>query len=61
MRQAKIRAGGGSAERQNVVEIIIEESVGAAHDGVRERFDEIARERGFHDDNCGENGQSGGM
>lgn len=50
MKQAKLRAAGTIVERQEVVEAIIEESVQAAQHGVEERFDEIARERGFHED-----------
>lgn len=49
MKQAKLRAAGENKDRQEVVESIIEESVEAAQDGVMERFDEIARERGFHE------------
>lgn len=49
MKQAKLRAAGENVDRQEVVEAIIEESVKAAQDGVMERFDEIARERGFHE------------
>lgn len=54
MKQAKLRAAGGNVDRQEVVEVIIEESVQAAQDGVMERFDEIARERGFDEGAVGE-------
>lgn len=54
MKQAKLRAAGENKDRQEVVESIIEESVDAAQDGVVERFDEIARERGFQDGGEGE-------
>ncbi|CBJ26303.1 Hypothetical leucine rich repeat protein [Ectocarpus siliculosus] len=50
MKQAKLRAAGENVDRQQVVEAIIEESVQAAQDGVMERFDEIARDRGFDED-----------
>eukprot|EP00752_Nemacystus_decipiens_P011884 g10537.t2 len=50
MKQAKLRTAGETVDRQEVVEAIIEESVQAAQHGVAERFDEIARERGFHED-----------
>lgn len=52
MGQAKLRAarGEGNVGRQEVVEVIIEESVQAAQIGVKERFAEIARERGFDKD-----------
>eukprot|EP00903_Cladosiphon_okamuranus_P019664 g18076.t2 len=49
MKQAKLRAAGENVDRQEVVEAIIEESIQAAQHGVVERFDEIARERGFHE------------
>lgn len=54
MKQAKLRAAGDNVDRQDVVEVIIEESVQAAQDGVMERFDEIARDRGFDDSAVGE-------
>lgn len=54
MKQAKLRAAGDNVDRQDVVEVIIEESVQAAQDGVMERFDEIAKERGFDDNAVGE-------
>lgn len=54
MKQAKLRAAGENVDRQQVVEAIIEESVQAAQDGVMERFDEIARDRGFDEDVVGE-------
>ncbi|CAN0309460.1 unnamed protein product, partial [Ectocarpus sp. 12 AP-2014] len=50
MKQGKLRAAGENVDRQQVVEAIIEESVQAAQDGVMERFDEIARDRGFDED-----------
>ncbi|CAM9237325.1 unnamed protein product, partial [Ectocarpus sp. 13 AM-2016] len=50
MKQAKLRAAGENVDRQQVVEAIIEESVRAAQDGVMERFDEIAQDRGFDED-----------
>ena len=53
MKQAKLRAAGENVDRQQVVEAIIEESVQVAQHGVVERFDEIARERGFHEDAVG--------
>lgn len=53
MKQAKLRATGENVDRQQVVEAIIEESVQAAQHGVVERFDEIARDRGFHEDAVG--------
>lgn len=53
MKQAKLRAvrGEGNVGRQEVVEAIIEESIEAAQIGVKERFAEIARERGFDIEN----------
>lgn len=59
MKQAKLKAarGEGNVGRQDVVEAIIEESVQAAQIGVKERFAEIARERGFdNDDDVGVKG-----
>lgn len=53
MKQAKLRAAGENVGRQEVVDAIIEESVQAAQDGVVERFDEIARERGFQENVVG--------
>lgn len=53
MKQAKLRAAGENVDRQEVVEAIIEESVQAAQHGVVERFDEISRERRFHEDAVG--------
>lgn len=56
MKQAKLRAAGEIMDRQEVVEVIIEESVQAAQDGVMKRFEEIAAERGFDDEKTvGEN------
>lgn len=49
MKQAKLRATGGNKTREEVVQAIIEENVKAAQQGVEERFEEIAEERGFHD------------
>lgn len=54
MKQAKLRAAGEIMDRQQVVEVIVGESVEAAQAGVRDRFDEIARERGFHEGDTGE-------
>lgn len=58
MKQAKLRAAGGNMDRQEVVEAIIAASVEAAQDGVMQRFDEIAKERGFHEGDVGE-GETG--
>lgn len=41
-------------DRQEVVEAIIAATVEAAQDGVMQRFDEIAKERGFHEGDVGE-------
>ena len=49
MKQAKLRAAGENKTREEVVQAIIEENVKAAQQGVEERFEEIAEERGFHD------------
>lgn len=54
MKQAKLRAAGEHVDRQDVVEVIIEESVQAAQHGVMERFSEIAKERGFDESTVGE-------
>lgn len=54
MKQAKLRAAGENMDRQEVVEILIEENAQAAQDGVVERFHEIALERGFDDGEVGE-------
>lgn len=55
MKQAKLRAAGGkNMDRQEVVEAIIAASVEAAQEGVMQRFDEIAKERGFHEGDVGE-------
>lgn len=54
MKQAKLRATGGTVNRQEVVEAIVQESVQVAQDGVIDRFGEIARERGFQEDTVGE-------
>lgn len=54
MKQAKLRAAGGNIDRQGVVEAMIAASVEAAQAGVMQRFDEIARERGFHEGDAGE-------
>lgn len=48
-------------DRQGVVNAIVEESVQAAQGGVIERFNEIAKERGFHEDDIGESRVSCGM
>ncbi|CAM9977150.1 unnamed protein product [Scytosiphon promiscuus] len=50
IKQAKLRATGGNVDRQKVVEVMVQESVQVAQDGVVERFGEIAKERGFQDD-----------
>lgn len=49
MKQAKLRAAGENRSREEVVRVIIEESVEAAKIAVVERFDEIAKERGLDD------------
>lgn len=55
MKQAKLRAAGENRSREEVIQVIVEDSVEAAQHGVVERFDEIAKERGFHDnENIGE-------
>lgn len=54
MKQAKLRAAGENMDRQEVVEAIIAASVEAAQNGVMQRFDEIAKERGFHEGDVGE-------
>lgn len=57
MKQAKLRAAGGNIDRQGVVEAMIAASVEAAQAGVMQRFDEIARERGFDEGDIGKKDQ----
>lgn len=54
IKQAKLRADGENKRREEVIQVIIDESIKAAKHGVIKRFDEIVRERSLSDSIDGE-------
>lgn len=49
MKQAKLRGNGEEKTREEAIRVIINERAEEARLGVLKRFEEMARERGFHD------------
>lgn len=54
MKQGRLRAMGENKSREEVIQVIVDESAEAACHDVMERFEEIARERGLDTTGDGE-------